>query len=427
MVFLIVIVVCCVIAAGFFSGSETALVSVDKPLLEAEAARGNARAQLAQRFLQAPSRFLATTLVGTNLSMVIATSLATLVAAKLVAPAWQSVATTLVMTPFILVFAELLPKSLGRGNARAYTINAAPLLYLFQTFIAPLIALISLIATRTLRLFGVREQSQAFYVSREEVQALTDISVEQGLIGDEEHAMITRVFELNQTQLSSVMVPLIDLVCLPVAVRRDEVLRIAATCQYRRFPVYSDRPDNITGLVDVLDVLDATLELNGDVSNAPLGNLIRRDIPFLPETKPVGKMLRELQAEDVPVVFVVDEYGGVTGMLTIQDITEEIVGELALQSSAERPFFIEHRNGIDCDGRTDVDTIAEHLRITFDKDGYDTIAGLVLKLAGRIPAAGETFVYKNITIEVVRATPKRVARVRITRRPRHGHAGAPTP
>jgi putative hemolysin len=415
---LIIIVLLCVATAGFFSGAETALVSVDKPLLESEAVRGNARAQLARRLLQTPARFLATTLVGTNLCLVTATSLATLIARQCVAPAWQSVVTTAVMTPFILVFAELLPKSIGRGNARGYALTCAPLLYLVQTLIAPVVTLVSATVTRLLRLLGVHEQAHGFSVSREEVRALTDISVEHGVIGDYEYAMIRRVFELNQTSLSSVMVPLIELVCLPVAATLEQVLCAAETCNFRRFPVYDGRPDNIIGLVDVLDVLDAAARHGEDEAHTPLGNLVIRDVPFLPEMKPVGRMLRELQDKRVPVVFVVDEYGGVTGMVTIQNIAEEIVGELAAQNSADRPFLIEHRNGIDCDGRVDVDTIGEHLRMSFDKDGYDTIAGLMLKLAGRVPGAGEVFTYRGLTLTVVRATRKRIVRVRISRKQR---------
>jgi len=145
----------------------------------------------------------------------------------------------------------------------------------------------------------------------------------------------------------------------------------------------------------------------------PLGALIDKTIPFVPESRPVGNMLRELQKARTKLVFAIDEYGGVTGMITTRDLAEEIVGELAMESPEHKLFFVRHRKGIDCDGKIDIDYIGEQLGIKFDKDGYDTIAGLILKLAGKVPVPGEIFVYENIPLQVLRSDKKRIKKVRI--------------
>jgi len=415
---LIVVITIFILAGGFCSGSETAFVSADPLLLENKAAQGNTQARVALNILENPSKMLSTTLVGTNISLVSATSLATVVAARYLPEnvQMQSLVTTVIMTPLILVFAELVPKSIGRGNSQFYTLNAATSLVVIQKFLTPIIVIVSALSTGALRLFGIREQKHTVSVTREEVQILTDISVEEGLIGETEHTMIRRVFELNKTSLASVMVPLVDLQCVPIESTINDALAYAEESHHLFFPVYEDRADNIVGLVSVVDMLYAAADTQHSILNEPLGNLVNRSVPFIPETRPAGSMFREFQSKIFPVVFVVDEYGGVTGMITIQDLAEEVVGDLALEHPEDKPWLIEHAGGIDCEGRVEVDVLTDTLGVSFDKQGYETVAGLILKLAERIPANNESFQYKDLIFTVIKATPKRIIRVRIKKK-----------
>lgn len=409
---LLLAVVAFILAGGFFSGSETAFVSVDKPLLQAQSQRGDKRAATAQALLNAPARLLATTLVGTNICYVSATSLATLLVARHVPTHLHSAVTTGLMVPLILIFAELLPKSIGRGNAQTFTLWAARPLAAAQLVMWPFVALVSSISIGLLRLLGIKEHPHTISVSREEVQALADISVEHGVIGPTEHRMIRRVFELNHTPLSAAMVPLVELQCLPLTASLRDVVEAAARSGHALFPVYEDSVTNISGFVRLVDVLDALAHPETPVS---LAQLVDRSVPFVPETKSVGAMLRDLEQNPAPVVFVVDEYGGVTGMITIEKLVEEIAGELASDTATQRAMLTEHRGVLEADGRVDVDLIGERFGVSFDKDGYETIAGLVLKLAGRVPTPGETVRTHGLLITVIRATRKRIVRVAITR------------
>jgi len=413
-IILSIFAVVCIIIGGFFSGAETAFVSTDKSMLRSLAGKKNKNALAAEKILVNPSRMLATTLIGTNLFYVCATTLVTLIVADFVSREWQSVIATLIMTPVLLVFAELVPKSIGRSNSQNYTLAAAPVISFAQKILKPFVITVSFLSSGALRLFGVKESRNRFSVTREEVRILAEISAEHGLIGDVEKKMINRVFELNTTTLAAAMVPLVNLVSIPIISTIDEALDATQNSGYFKLPVYEEKDHNIIGLVRATDLLDASLSiLNGD-SETKLANLIDRRIPFMPETKLIGAALKELRDEETEDIFVIDEYGGVTGMVTMHDIAEEIAGDLAIDKDDDKPFMIVHNNEIDCEGRVEVDAITEEFGIKFDKDGYETIAGLVLKLAGKVPVRGEVFEYKGSKITVLRADKKRVIRVRLT-------------
>lgn len=412
---IILVILLCILTGGFFAGSETAFVSVDQLLISDKARKGELNARIAKSLLDEPSRLLTTTLVGTNISFVVATSLATIISRSYVSPHLQTLATAVVMTPLILIFAELVPKSLGRTNPHTYVLYAAPLLNIIQKSLTPAVSVISLLSNGILRLFGIREKKDAVSVTREELQILTDISAEQGLIGKAEHTMIQRVFELNTTPLSSVMAPLVELECIKLNASYEDVLSLAEDSLSSYYPVYEDRPDNIIGMVSVVDILNAAATEEMHHTTVPLGNLVDRTVPFIPETRMAGSLIREFKSSAVPVIFVVDEYGGVTGMITIQNLAEEVIGDLAIERPEQRPFLISHAAGIDCDGRVDIDTLSEKLGLLIDKNGYDTVAGLILSLAQRIPAPFESFTYKGFRFTVLRADRKRIIRVRITK------------
>lgn len=412
---LVMLVLLCLVLEGFFSGAETAIVSVSKPQVRARAQWGDARARVVDALLAQPSRLLATTLVGTNLSVVTGTSIATLLISRFTPPEWESAVTTAVMAPLIIVFGELLPKSIGRGNAEGYALRAGGTLLLAQRVMKPLVAFVSALSTGALRLVGLKSADTNPYVSREEVEVLADISAEAGVITPVELSMIRRVFDLNKTTLASEMVPLVNIVSVPATASLADVLRLAEKTTYSRFPVYEDRADNIAGLVNIVDVVDAAAKADRPLDRVDIADLIDRTVPYLPETKLVSAMLREQPGTRAPAVLVVDEYGGVTGMVTMQNLAEAVVGDMALERPDERALVVEHRDGLECEGRVDVDVIGERLGVTFDKDGYDTVAGLVLKIAGRVAQQGEEFTYRGLKLTVVRATRRRIIRVRVSK------------
>lgn len=414
-IILIVMVVLCVLLGGFFAGAETAMVAVPKPLLHARAAKGDRNAALARQITDDPARFLVTILVGINLCHVTATSLATL-ATNFLPSAWHSIVVTAVMTPVFLLFAELLPKSIGLGSALGVSLAAAPWLWRLQWILAPVGNAVSYITENALRLAGARAHSQVLSVSRDEVLALADISVEQGVIAKPEHTMIRRVFALNRTPLSTVMVPLAEMDCVAATASLAEVILLAHAIRHPYLAVFDGRADNVIGLVYIADVLDIVAQARLGGSRVTLNDLVDRDVPRIPQATPVGTMLNALQQKAAPHVFATNEQGGVTGMTTVQDIAETIIGDWARERPRDRPVLKDIRGGVECEGRVDVDIVADSFGVSFDKDGYDTVGGLVVKCAGRVPKTGQTVVCQNLVFTVLRATPKRVVSVSIARK-----------
>lgn len=414
-VMLLIGVLVCLFAEGFFSGSETAIVSADRAQLRAAALAGDPRATLAERLLARVETVLGTTLVGTNFAVATSTSLATLLVARHVPEQWATLATTLVLTPLILIVGEIVPKSICRANAYRLTLLIARPLRWAQLGLYPFVWLASKTADRLLRVVGAGKTDTEHSLSREELVVLAEISQEHGALAPQERRMIERLLALNERPVSTAMAPLVDVAAVDAKAPCDAVKELAARTGFARFPVYEGRVDNIVGIVALVDVLFA--EARGeDTAAQGLAPFIRRDVMFVPETKPIGPLLRELQTSRTPMVVVVDEHGGVVGMVSREDIVEEVVGDI--HDERDRVLKVVAAQGgraLECEGRVEIDDLAAALKITIDKEGFETVSGFVMKLAGRIPQAGETFDFEGMRIEVLDADQRRVKRVRVVR------------
>jgi len=411
---LILAVAACLLLEAFFSGSETAIISADKAQLRAAARHGDQRAAVAEDLLERSETLLSTTLVGTNLAVVTSTSLATLLVGHYVSGDWESAVTTLIMAPLILIVGEIVPKSVARASADTITLRVAPLLALAQRAMRPLVAFVGWIASWALSIVGSRDTGDSPYVSREELLALAEIGEEHGLLDAEELRMIQGVLELRDRPVASVMVPLADMASVPLDASVADLEQAAARTGFSRFPVYEERIDNIVGIVSFVDVLRC--DLPGDPAATPLAPYVRREVAFVPETKPVGELLRELRYSLTPMAIVVEERGGVVGLATVNDLVEEIVGRIR-DERLEGPADLIERDSLafECDGKMAIDELAELTGLTIRKEGFETVSGLVLKLTGRIPQAGQSLELGPFRIDILEATPRQVRRLRFTR------------
>ncbi len=431
-----------VLTEGFFSGAETAITSADRVLIQDRAARGDARARLLAQLTKHWERFLGTTLVGTNLAVVCSTTLADLLIARWCPEAWQSLVNTALMTPFVLLFGELLPKSIGRGYANELAPALARPLHLAQILLYPLIWTAGRIAAGIANLFGPQTTHQSAFVSRDDLRILAEIAREEGLIDSAAGDMLQTLFELDERAVSSVMVHLVDVDALPLDATIEDARRLCAETGHTRFPVYKERVDNIVGVVDVRTILCRWVrpaEKNGDAppepapGAQPIAPHIRTDIAFVPETKSVGALLQEMRYAAIPMVIVVDEHGGVVGIATAEDLLEEIVGDIIDERDAEEPEIVQIDEEIyECDGQLDVRKLQEVLDIEIETNGFETAAGLVLKHAGRIPRPGEAFDIAGYRVVVVAMDHRRIAKLRFHRRkpappPQRPRTDAPSP
>ena len=400
-----VVILACLALEGFFSGSETAIISADRTSLRARARRGDSRAAIAKELLEHSERLLSTTLVGTNLAVVVGTSLATWVASHYVEPQWESVVTTAVMSPLILVFGEIVPKSLGRANALGATLRVARTLRFAQRLMAPVVVGVGWVADFLLRPVGGQGERSP-YVSREELKVLAEVGAEHGALLSEEKRMIQSVLELNEKPVEAVMVPLVAVVALPVGAKVADLEAQTARSGFSRFPVYEGRVDNVVGVVRVVDVLKAGLG-----PGKPIEPLIHRDVAYVPETKPVGELLAELRYSRLPMAIVVEEHGGVVGIVTLEDLVEEVIGHIRDERD-ETHLLRQEATFFECDGSMEIDEFVSVTGLPVRKEGFETVGGLLMKLTGRIPQRGETVLFGPYRVEVLEATPRRVVRVR---------------
>jgi len=409
-------IVCLVLVAGFFSGSETAVTSANKVTLRQLADAGDKRARIIQQLASRMEHLIGTTLVGTNVIMASATTLANVIVHQYV-PEWQDLVTPLIMTPFILVFGEMVPKSIGRSRATDVSLRIARPLALAKKLFYPVVLFNSWIANFIGRLANLGTGASHGHVSRDDLRTIAAELAEMdgGWLPAEAGSMLRTIFELDSLPVSSIMVPLVNVRSLSTDATVGQVEELAAETGFSRFPVYEHRVDEVVGIIDVRDLLYArSQQANAVTEQTPIATHIHRNIVFVPETKSVGELVHELRYHRIPMAAAVDEHGGVVGVVTTEDLIEEVVGEI-LDERDEREHLIVPvgANTFDCDGKLEVRQLEEELGICVPKNGFETVAGLVLKLAGRIPRAGERFAAEGFEIEVRQTVGRRVAKIRI--------------
>jgi putative hemolysin len=404
--FLIIPILLFLALEAFFSGSETALISVNKMRLRALADRGDRRAELASLLLKRPERLLGTTLVGTNIAVAAATTLSSVVVSSLLttdARGIESTINTVIMAPFILIFGEIIPKSICRAKSNSITLTISPLLRWASIILKPIVTSITRISTSFALIFSRRSRHKPSTVM-EELRLLARLSEKEGLLRPHQRKMIHSVFDLERQTVGSAMVPLVDVVSVDKNTSLEGFYTTVTETGFSRFPVHEDRVDNIVGIVNVSDVLYSIDRMED------IGLFVRKDIIYFPESKHITTSLQELKRSRHPMAVVVDEYGGMVGIVTIEDLVEEIVGEIRDERDQPKGGFDESK--LECDGRMEIDEINERLGTDIPKEGYETIAGFVIDQMDKIPEPGEETSWENLRIIVLAADKRSISRVK---------------
>ena len=400
----ILIVVLCIVSEGFFSGSEIALVSADKLKVRKLSDEGRAAGKLLAAFLKEPEPILTTTLIGTNVSTVTGTT----VTALLLKEYWQlegGLYTVALVTPLILLFGELVPKSVyQRYSSELAPIVIHPLTFLSKLF-SPLVWVVRGAMKGLLRALGV-DEGDTLSVSRDELRLLLDRS-EHADVEEDEREMIHRIFDFPEVTVREAMKPLIEVSAIEESETLEAALAMFVDTGYSRLPVFHERIDDIVGVLrasDLLGVNDLTVPLKA----------LMRPVPYVPESSKVDQLLPRLQRQPPGMAIVVDEYGGAEGLVTVEDILEEIVGEIEdehdelsidIRKRGEREFLVS--------ARTEVDHLNEELDVRIPEGDYETLAGFLLERLGHIPVAGESTQTDKALFTVVTATSRAIDEVQI--------------
>ncbi len=394
--------------SGFFSGSETALMSVNKIRIRELANEGDKKAAIVDRLLADHTRLLATILIGNNLVNIAASAIATSLAIEIFGSSGVGIATG-VVTLIVLIFGEITPKSIGNRRAVKYSKLVAPALFWMERLLSPVITLFVLVIRL---IIGEGNLLSTSFLSEEEIRRFVNVSEEEGVIKRTERKMINSIFEFDDTTVREVMVPRIDVIGIEEKATIRQLVKLAVERGHSRIPVFQDNIDRITGIIYVKDLLQ--LLIDNEDENIIVKEYMRSAY-FIPESKKINELLTEMRKRKVHISIVLDEYGGTAGIITIEDLLEEIVGDIQDEYDLE-PKQIEYLNEHELllDARINIDELNEILpEPILDEENYETISGFILYQLGYLPKEGEKLEIDNFTIQVDKILENRLEKIKI--------------
>jgi putative hemolysin len=424
------ILIVLILINAFFAASEIALISLNDNKIRNMADEGHKKAKMLYSLMKEPSRFLATIQIGITLAGFLASAFAAESFAEHLA-AWiysfgvpipeatletiSVVVITLVLSYFTLVFGELVPKRLAMKKAEAISMLAARPLTILSKVTAPFVRLLTLSTNLIVRLFGVDPNSNDEEVTEEEILMMVDVGKERGAIQENEKMMIHNIFDFNNKVVSDIMTHRIHIVGIPNDASLTEVIHIINEEKYTRFPVYRERIDDIVGILHVKDMM---MYLNNcDESSFELKKLLRK--PYhVPVSRRTDELFRDLQKHKVHMAVVIDEYGGTAGIVTSEDLLEEIVGNIFDEYDEEVKDIIkvdDHTYNIN--GFVSLDDMEHMLDIGLPVEDYETISGFVIGQLGRLPAENDKprIEFNGYLFQVEEANSKRITKVKVTK------------
>jgi putative hemolysin len=435
----LLVVVILILVGGFFAASEMSLITVKRHRLSQLADDGSGAARTARRLTEEPGRFLATIqiaitflgfLAGAVGANTFSHALGELIDDIPFAPIQNAagsiafVIVTLVIALASIIVGELVPKTMALNFPERLALLVAGPISLIQTLFAPIVWFVTRISSLLVRLLGGTERPQGGYLSTEELKLLVETGSEQGGIEEEEKEMIHGVIELAEKRVHEVMVPRIGIRAVNVDDSLDEVLDMIVRAGHSRLPVFDDSLDNIVGILyakDLLPYLKGNSRGNGAID---IRELVRPAV-YVPESKPVDDLLHEMQVAKRHIAIVVDEYGGTAGLVTMEDVVEEIVGEIQdeydSEDSSVEDISTDDELAFRLDGRVSMDDLRDLFDLSDDdepdEEAYDTVGGFIVHRVGRIPLPGAEVAFRDgVRIIVEAAEPRRVARVVASRR-----------
>jgi len=414
---------------AFFAAGEVAIVSIRRSRLNQLMEEGQQAARLVADLAEDATRLLATTQLALKLLGFLAVALAASVYARPLSDwltsfnlPWtasfnHSLAVGLITLGLVLVvllLGELIPKELAAQNPEPFAFWAVYPMRAVAVVAAPLARLVTGLGRLLMGRLGETPRTGLPFVIEEEIKTLVDAGEEGGIIEEEEKEMIYSIFEFGDTLAREVMVPRIDMVAIEVNTSIADALEVIIQAGHSRIPVYEGTIDNIVGILYAKDLLQYWRH---DIRHLDLRDILR-DVYYIPETKKVDELLQELQQRKVHIAIVVDEYGGTAGLVTIEDILEEIVGEIQDEYDSEEAFMeVINDNEIIFNGRMDLDDVNHIMNLELPTDSSDTLGGLVYSSLGRVPVVGDTVRIQNVEITVLSVVGRRIKKVKVARLP----------
>jgi len=400
--------------AAFFCSAETAFIGMQKLRLQHLIQSGHPAAKRVAKIVEQPEKFLATVLLGINFFETAVATLGTIIAVSLIRNEnWAVAIATIVITIVTLVFAELIPKSLAVRYGERIALRYVRPLEIISTILYPLVYILNHIGISFTKLVGEGEIPKPT-ISEEEFRTAISIGEAEGVVEGNEAEMLHKVFEFTDRPVSKIMVPRTEIAWVEQGTKLSDFLKLYTQGRYSRFPVYKDNTDNVVGMLHAKDVL-LKLTDESDSRDNVIDDLMR-PVYFVPEGKRLGELLAEMRDGGHHAAVVVDEFGGMAGMVTLGQLTEEIVGDIHDElTDKEKDFIVTGDSTFQLDGGFRIEEANEELGLNLPGGDYETVAGFILNQLGRIPKQGEHFKYQNLKFVITEIRGMKIAKVIVTR------------
>ena len=414
---LIALVILLVLSA-YFSSSETALIGVSMIRIRSLAEEGNKRAVLVSKLQDNQQKMLSAILIGNNIVNLSASSLSTMLATKAAMQVNVGVNTatmvgiaTGVLTLLILIFGEITPKNAATINAEKMALSRAPVIFALTKILTPVIFVVNALSSGLMRLMGIRSEDSKGKMTESDFMTVVDVGHEQGVIESDEKELITNVVDFGDSVASDVMVPRIDVTFLDVDSSYEETVYLFRDEKYSRIPVYEEDKDHIIGILNLKDLFCYT----GKPEEFDMRSLLREP-HFTYEFRKTSDLMASMRRDSINIVIVLDEYGAVSGILTLEDLLEEIVGEIRDEYDAEEMDDIREISPTSflLDGNTKLEDVNDRFGLELDSEDYDSIAGHIMHELGHIPAEGDTVMIGDIRLTVKKMDRNRIDTLTLT-------------
>ncbi|HOP99866.1 MAG TPA: hemolysin family protein [Acetivibrio clariflavus] len=425
----LLVLIILIVLNAFFAASEIALISMNDTKLKLMAEEGNKRAVLLKKLVDEPSKFLATIQIGITLAGFFASAFAAdnfserlvdlikLTGVPIPDSILKNVSViliTIVLSYFSLVFGELVPKRVAMKKAESIAMLVASPLNFLSSVTSPFVMFLTFSTNTIVRIFGIDPNKEEDNVTEEEIRMMVDVGEEKGAIDETEKEMINNIFEFNNKVVSEIMTHRTEISALPVDATLDEVIELINTEKYSRIPVYEDTIDNIIGIMHSKYLIKYIAE-GGDRDNFDLRNLIRKPY-YVPTSKRTDELFKELQRQRIHMAVIIDEYGGTAGIVTLEDLLEEIVGNIFDEDDeVEKEIEKIDENTFIINGTTSLDTVRDYLEVDLPTDDYDTLSGFLIGQLGRIPEENDkpSIEFNGLVFKIDKVDEKRVAKVKV--------------
>ncbi len=401
----IIIIVVCIIMSMYFSATETAFSCLNRIRVKNKAENGNKKAALVLKLTEKYDEMLSTILVGNNIFNILCSSVATLLFVDLLKdPDLGATVSTVVITILLLIFGEISPKSIAKEHPESFAVFSAPFLRFLMFILTP----VSFIFKLWQKLLSMIFKSPADQgITEEELLTIVDEAEQGGGIDKDESELIRSAIEFNELEVRDIFTPRIDISAIPSGISKEDAAKVFSETGYSRLPVYEDSLDNIIGILYLKDFYNTAYNRKTDIQS------IIKPVIYVPRSKKISDLRKELQEQQLHIAVVTDEFGGTVGIVTLEDILEELVGEIWDEhDEIIREISEVDENKYIVSGKANIEKVFETLDMDSDFEAI-TVGGWVMEILEKIPSTGESFTYQNLQVQVLKMMGRRIEQVEI--------------